>query len=47
MDIMLDKEWLSKVLLGLMEFERQFGTDRPAQEFVEWLYRQYGIKKPK
>lgn len=46
MDIMLDKEWLNKVMIGLVEFERQYGKDRTAMEFVSWLYQQYGIKQP-
>lgn len=44
---MNDKLWLERVTMALKEYEKQFGEQTQATDFVKWLYRQYGISIPK
>jgi len=40
---MNDKEWLEKVQLAFKVYEEKYGPQISAAEFVDWLFKQYGI----
>jgi hypothetical protein len=45
--IMTDKDWLEKVTVAYKEYAKQVGPSLPIENFIAWLYRQYGIIQPK
>ena len=45
--IMTDKDWLEKVTVAYKEYSKQVGPSLPIENFIAWLYRQYGIVQPK
>jgi hypothetical protein len=38
-----DKEWLDKVYLGYKIYSEEVAEDRGVEDFIKWLYAQYGI----
>lgn len=43
---MNDKDWLDKVLIAYNVYSKTYPTGT-VTDFVEWLYKQYGIQLPK
>lgn len=43
---MIDKDWLERVTIAYAEYQRQMGTSIPVENFISWMYRQYGIVEP-
>ena len=43
---MSDKEWLAKVYLAYSEYQKITGYNAEIEQFVCWLYAQYGIVPP-
>ena len=41
-----DKDWLEKVTIAYKEYSKQVGPKLDIENFVSWLYRQYGIVEP-
>ena len=39
---MSDKEWLEKILLAY----KSYGPSVEVDDFIKWLYKQYGIAYP-
>ena len=50
MKLLSDKDWLEKVLIASEVFKKdvtKYGSHRQEiTDFVEWLYKQYGIVLP-
>jgi hypothetical protein len=44
---MIDKEWLERVSIAYDVYSKQVGPNLPVENFIIWLYRQYGIVQPK
>jgi hypothetical protein len=44
---MNDKQWLERVTIAYNEYQRQAGPSLPVENFIAWLYKQYGIVQPK
>jgi hypothetical protein len=44
---MTDKQWLEKVTIAYKEYSHQVGTNLQIEQFIDWLYTQYGIAIPK
>jgi hypothetical protein len=42
-----DKDWLAKVTIAYKEYSKQIGPKLDIENFVSWLYKQYGIVEPK
>ena len=42
---MLDKEWLKKVTVAYKVYSTEVGPKLDIENFVAWLYRQYGIEE--
>jgi hypothetical protein len=40
---MTDKDWLEKVSIAYKVYSDQVGPSLPLENFIAWLYRQYGI----
>lgn len=43
---MIDKDWLERVTIAYAEYERQVSKSMPVENFISWLYKQYGIVEP-
>jgi hypothetical protein len=43
---MIDKDWLERVTIAYKEYTRQVGPSLPIEDFIAWLYKQYGIVPP-
>jgi hypothetical protein len=43
---MTDKDWLEKVTIAYQEYSKQVGPKLDIENFISWLYRQYGIVEP-
>lgn len=43
---MNDKQWLERVTIAYKEYARQRSPQLPVEQFIDWLYQQYGIVKP-
>lgn len=41
---MNDKEWLGKITIAYKNYPNK---DKNVEEFISWLYKQYGIVEPK
>ena len=44
---MTDRDWLERVTIAYREYSRQVGPKLDIENFVSWMYRQYGIIEPK
>lgn len=44
--ILNDKDWLAKVTIAYQEYCRQKGPNLNIEQFISWLYKQYGIVEP-
>ena len=44
---MNDKQWLERVTIAYKEYSKQVSPSLPIEQFITWLYKQYGIVKPK
>lgn len=40
---MNDKEWLERVTLAYQVYTKEVGPALPIEQFISWLYKQYGI----
>jgi hypothetical protein len=45
--ILTDKDWLKRVTIAYKEYSKQVGPKLDIENFVSWLYKQYGIVEPK
>ena len=43
---MNDKDWLNRVTVAYKIYKEQLGSNPTIEEFIEWLYKQYGIVQP-
>jgi hypothetical protein len=43
---MTDKDWLERVTIAYQEYSRQVGPKLDIENFISWMYRQYGIVEP-
>ena len=43
---MNDKDWLEKVTMAYRVYSSEVGPNLAVENFVEWLYKQYGILPP-
>lgn len=43
-DKILDKEWLERIKIAYRVYPHQ---SKEIQDFISWIYRQYGIVEPK
>ena len=44
---MNDKLWLERVTIAYTEYKKQVGPALPVENFISWIYKQYGIVEPK
>jgi hypothetical protein len=44
---MTDKDWLERVTIAYKVYSEQVGPKLPVEQFISWMYRQYGIVEPK
>ena len=44
---MTDKDWLERVTIAYNVYSEQVGPNLPIENFIAWMYRQYGIIQPK
>jgi ABC-type phosphate transport system substrate-binding protein len=44
---MNDKEWLDKVERAFAVYVKQNGLQPQIEEFIDWLFKQYGIEHKK
>ena len=42
---MSDKEWLDKVTLAYKVYSKDVSPNLSVEQFIEWLYKQYGIEQ--
>ena len=40
---MNDKQWLERVSLAYKVYSKDVGPNLPIENFIAWLYKQYGI----
>lgn len=40
---MNDKEWLERVSLAYKVYTKEVGPNLSIEQFISWLYKQYGI----
>ena len=43
---MIDKDWLARVSIAYKVYSAQVGPNLPIENFIAWMYRQYGIVEP-
>lgn len=43
---MIDKDWLEKVTIAYAEYKNRVGPNLPIENFIAWMYKQYGIVEP-
>jgi hypothetical protein len=43
---MTDKEWLEKISIAYRAYQTQVSPSLPVENFISWLYKQYGIIQP-
>jgi len=41
-----DRDWLNKVTVAYDAYKYQIGPALPIENFIAWLYKQYGIVQP-
>lgn len=44
---MNDKQWLERVTIAYKEYQKQARPSLDVENFITWLYKQYGIVEPK
>lgn len=44
---MIDREWLERVTIAYKVYSEEVGPKLPIEDFISWLYKQYGIVEPK
>lgn len=44
---MNDKQWLERVTIAYKAYAKERSPQLPVEQFIDWLYKQYGIVKPK
>ena len=44
---MNDKQWLERVEIAYKEYSKQVSPSLPIEQFIAWLYKQYGIVQSK
>ena len=42
-----DKDWLKKITVGYSAYKDQVGPNLQIENFITWLYQQYGIVQEK
>lgn len=40
---MNDKQWLERVTIAYKVYCEQVGPSLPIENFIDWIYKQYGI----
>jgi hypothetical protein len=40
---MIDKDWLERIDIAYKEYSKQVGPKLDIENFIAWLYQQYGI----
>lgn len=41
---MIDRDWLERICIAYNVYKEQMGGPNPSiEEFIQWLYKQYGI----
>lgn len=43
---MIDKDWLERVTIAYKAYSQQVSPSLPVENFIHWLYKQYGIIEP-
>ena len=43
---MNDKQWLERVTIAYKTYSQQKGSHSSVEDFITWLYQQYGIIEP-
>lgn len=43
---MNDRQWLERVTIAYEAYKDQVGPSLPIENFIQWLYKQYGIIQP-
>lgn len=43
---MIDKDWLERVTIAYKVYADQVGPNLSVENFISWLYKQYGIIQP-
>ena len=43
---MKDKDWLEKITVAYKVYSDQVGPKLHIEQFISWMYRQYGIVEP-
>jgi hypothetical protein len=43
---MIDKDWLERITIAYKFYSQQVGPSLPVENFITWLYKQYGIVEP-
>lgn len=44
---MIDKDWLNRVSIAYKVYSEQVGPNLSVENFISWLYTQYGIVEVK
>lgn len=44
---MTDKDWLERVSMAYKVYAKEKGPSLPVEQFISWLYKQYGIVEKK
>lgn len=44
---MTDKEWLEKVTLAYTVYSKEVSPNLAVEQFIQWMYKQYGIIQSK
>ena len=42
----MDKDWLNKIDIAYRAYCEQVGPNLAIENFIKWLYTQYGIVRP-
>lgn len=40
---MIDREWLERITIAYQVYSEQHGVNTSIEDFISWLYKQYGI----
>lgn len=43
---MNDKQWLERVSIAYTAYSKDVSPSLPVEQFIAWLYKQYGIVPP-
>jgi hypothetical protein len=44
---MIDKDWLERITIAYRVYTEQVGPNLQIENFIDWLYQQYGIVQNK